>query len=80
MDSRIRSIVEALVTGLDDYELTMLRTLNQPNDDLVIRIGAGGVSEGQADLSLSNANDLDAALNEIERLLANKHYLIEYYL
>jgi len=73
-------ILITTVSGLDDYELEMIETLNQPNDHLVVNVGANNFTHSKVDLQLDDSTNRDGAMGEIERLLASKKYLVEYYL
>ena len=73
-------ILITTVSGLDDYELEMIETLNQPNDHLVVNVGANNFTHSKVDLHLDDSTNRDGAMGEIERLLASKKYLVEYYL
>lgn len=73
-------ILITTVPGLDDHEVRMLETLNQPNDLLVVSIGECPLARRAPDLAISDAGSETQAVEEIERLLKDKNYLIEYYL
>ncbi len=73
-------ILITTVSGLDDYELEMIETLNRPHDQLVVNVGANNFTHSKVDLQLDDSTDRDGAMGEIERLLASKKYLVEYYL
>src|SRR5436190_1170901 len=53
----------------DEYELDMLKSLTQPNKTLVIRVGEGSFSDAQADLTLVENEDPQAAVKKIVDLL-----------
>ena len=74
------TILIATVSGLDDYELAMIRTLNHPSDDLVINVGDNHFKENTVDLQIDQIDDVNEAVIEIQQLLASRKYLIEYYL
>ena len=61
-------------------ELEMIETLNQPHDHLVVNVGPNNFTQSQVDLQLDDLSNRDGAIGEIERLLASKKYLVEYYL
>ena len=73
-------ILIATVSGLDDYELAMIRTLNHPSDDLVINVGDNRLKDNTVDLQLDRIDDVGQAVAQVQELLANRKYLIEYYL
>ena len=73
-------ILIATVTDLDDGEMDVIRTLNQPGDLLVVNIGDSALQRHKADLTLPVGGDPGEAASQIERLLQSKHYLPEYYL
>jgi bifunctional enzyme CysN/CysC len=73
-------ILIATVSGLDDYELAMIRTLNHPSDDLVINVGDNRFKDNTVDLQLDRIDDVGQAVAQVQELLANRKYLIEYYL
>ena len=72
-------IVITTVADLDAYEAETLRILGQPNDLLVIRIGADrhGVN---ADLVLAPGTPPADAVVAVRRLLREREVLLEYYL
>jgi len=73
-------ILIATVSGLDDYELAMIRTLNHPSDDLVINVGDNRFKDNTVDLQIDRIDDVGQAVAQVQDLLANRKYLIEYYL
>ena len=72
-------IVITTVADLDTYEAETLRILGEPNDMLVIRIGADrhGVN---ADLALAPDTPPAEAVAAVCRLLREREVLLEYYL
>jgi bifunctional enzyme CysN/CysC len=75
------TIVIAAVSDLDDYELAMIEKLNQPNDLLVVSIGAppdNRLEKRRPDLAIGSEPDMATALKQIETLLQSKSYLVEY--
>jgi bifunctional enzyme CysN/CysC len=72
-------IVITTLADLDAYEAETLRILGQPNDLLVIRIGADrhGVN---ADLVLAPGTPPADAVVAVRRLLREREVLLEYYL
>ena len=73
-------ILITTISGLDDYELEMINTLNKPNDCRVINVGENHFSKSAIDLQLDNVSDLKEAVAEIKTMLAAQKYIIEYYL
>jgi bifunctional enzyme CysN/CysC len=73
-------ILITTISELDDYELDMIRQLNQPNDCRVINIGENLFGHAQIDLQLNKLEEVENAVQRITDLLAKKKYLIEYYL
>ncbi len=73
-------ILIATVSGLDDYELAMIRTLNHPSDDLVVNVGDNRFKANTVDLQIDKIDDVGQAVAQVQDLLANRKYLIEYYL
>jgi hypothetical protein len=72
-------IVITTLADLDAYEAETLRILGEPNDMLVIRIGADrhGVN---ADLVLAPGTPPADAVVAVRRLLREREVLLEYYL
>ena len=71
-------ILITTVSDLDDYELDMIETLNQPNDCLVINVGENRFNKRQVDLQVDANADPTEAIITIKQLLLAKQYLIEY--
>ena len=57
------------ITDIDEYELDMLKSLNQPNKTLVIRVGEGSFSDSKADLTLVENEAPETAVKKIVDLL-----------
>ena len=72
-------IVITTVTDLDAAEAEILRILNEPNDMLVIRVGADHHAVN-ADLVLAPGTPPDKAIAEAYRLLREREVVLEYYL
>ncbi|MDD4889794.1 MAG: GTP-binding protein [Phycisphaerae bacterium] len=76
------------VSDLDDDELDIIATLNQPNDMVIVTVGESELSRRKPDLRLpaigratgAKADPLDSACLAIQELLQNRRYLPEYYL
>ncbi len=73
-------ILIATISDLDDYELEMINTLNQPSDSRVVNIGPSRFSRAEIDLQIDDLSDIEDAVARIKELLTTKEYLIEYYL
>ena len=72
-------IVITTVTDLDAAEAEILRILNEPNDMLVIRVGADHHAVN-ADLVLVPGTPPERAVAEAYRLLREREVVLEYYL
>ena len=72
-------IVITTVTDLDPADAEILRILNEPNDMLVIRVGADQHAVN-ADLVLAPNTPPDKAVAEAFRLLREREVVLEYYL
>jgi bifunctional enzyme CysN/CysC len=66
------------VSDLDDHELDLIDALNQPNELVVINVGASRFTRRQPDLQLDQVTI--GALREIHGLLQARNYIIEYHL
>jgi len=73
-------ILITTVSDLDGYELKMLRTLNSPGETLVVGVGQHGLPAMEVDLKLDVPAERSAAAAKVAGLLAERHYLPEYYL
>jgi adenylylsulfate kinase-like enzyme len=71
-------ILITTVSDLDDYELEMLTTLNEPNDTVVVNIGDCQLTRRSPDLQIDDINDRENAILKIKTSLGAKNYLIEY--
>ena len=72
-------ILITTASDLDDYELEMIKTLNSPNECVVVNIGENRFSKAVVDMQMDSLKDSDTAIKEICELLKAKKYLIEYY-
>ena len=72
-------IVITTVADLDAAEAEILRILNEPNDMLVIRVGADHHAVN-ADLVLAPDTPAERAVAEAYRLLREREVVLEYYL
>lgn len=68
------------LTGIDDYDLEILKMLNTPAEILVICIGANVFSRFPVDLVLSADASMNDAMAEIYGLLRDKEVIVEYYI
>ncbi len=73
-------ILITTVSDLDDHELDMINTLNQPNDYLVINVGHNQFTRTKVDLQVDDLTDQAAQIQQLKELLQSRNYLIEYYL
>jgi bifunctional enzyme CysN/CysC len=73
-------ILITTVSDLDDYELRMIDTLNQPNELLVVSVGENQLSRRQPDLHIEKVTDNVDALRGIHELIQAMNYLMEYHL
>ncbi len=73
-------ILIATVSDLAEYELNVLKTLNQPSDTLVVGLGSKTLSAGLLDLELSSAASTEKAATRVADMLTERRYLPEYYL
>jgi len=72
-------ILITTVSDLDDYELEMIETLNQPNECVIVNIGENRFNKRKVDLQTDNIEDKYGAILQIKELLQSKNYLIEYF-
>ncbi len=68
------------VSDLDDYELDIIDTLNQPNELVVVAVGEHRFARRRSDLDLAPAQVDINGLRQIRELLQSKNYLMEYHL
>jgi bifunctional enzyme CysN/CysC len=57
------------LSNIDEYELDMLKSLNQPRPTLVVNVGESTFTDGSVDLTLAKNQDPKAAVGEIIQLL-----------
>ncbi|MDT8446731.1 MAG: GTP-binding protein [bacterium] len=67
------------LAGVDDYDLEQLKTLNAPNEILVVQVGADGSDKFRPDLSLAAEADPSSAVGSVLELL-NQFQILEYYI
>ena len=65
------------VTGVDSYDLDILRRLNEPNDILVVNATAEDFGSHSDVLNITGTDDTDAAVQEIYSVL-KEHRIVEY--
>jgi bifunctional enzyme CysN/CysC len=68
------------ITDLENYELNMIKTLNQPGDTLVVGADSRTLASDRMDLQLTADLSDDEAAAQIAALLTERNYLPEYYL
>lgn len=73
-------ILVATVSDLEEYELNILNTLNQPGDLLVVGISSKTLPSSRFDLWLDGAIGVEKGATRIADLLTERRYLPEYYL
>jgi bifunctional enzyme CysN/CysC len=73
-------ILITTVSDLDDHELEIIDTLNQPGDLLVVNVGDSRFTRRKSDLELSPLTHVDEAKRAVHQLLVSRSYLPEYYL
>lgn len=71
-------ILITTVSDLDDDELTLIDTLNQPGDLLVVSVGEQRLARRRPDLAIERVGDVGHAATQIERLLEERSFLLEY--
>lgn len=71
-------ILITAISDLDDYELEIIKTLNQPNDCRVVNVGQSQFVNTKVDLQLAETTSVDLAIGEIKQMLAAEQYLIDY--
>jgi bifunctional enzyme CysN/CysC len=57
------------ITDIDEYELDMLKSINQPNKTLVVKVGEGNFADNKADLTLIENEETESAVKKIVDLL-----------
>jgi len=70
----------AALSGIDDYDLETLKTLNAPSEILVISVGDNLFSRYQVDLVVSRDTETGDALPQISRLLREQEIIPEYFI
>jgi len=72
------AILITTASDLDDYELEMLTTLNEPNETVVVNIGQCRLTRRIPDLQIPDINDRQHAMVQIETMLCTKNYFMDY--
>jgi adenylylsulfate kinase-like enzyme len=67
------------LSNIDEYELDMLKSLNQPRPTLVVNVGESTFTDGSVDLTLAKNQDPKAAVGEIIQLLIRSVVLVPEY-
>jgi len=70
----------ATLSDVDDFDLEVLRKLNQPNELFVVSIGETPVSTFPIDVKLPENPGLKEAVKKIAEELTSRNVLIEYYI
>ncbi|OHD70755.1 MAG: adenylyl-sulfate kinase [Spirochaetes bacterium RBG_16_49_21] len=73
-------ILITALTGVDDYDLEILKLLNEPAEIIVINVGPAAFSRFNVDLEIPDDNNLDVAIGDIYELLKKKEVIVEYYI
>ena len=66
------------VSDLDNHELEMLKTLNEPNDTVVVNVGLCRFTGRVPDLQINDIEDREDAMRKIKEMLSARKYLPEY--
>ena len=73
-------ILVATISDLEDYEIDILKTLNEPNEFLMVCVGNPTLNSHSVTLNIPIGDDLKTAANKVKQLLYEKEVLLEYYL
>src|SRR4030067_1114393 len=65
-------ILITALTGVDDYDLEILKLLNEPAEIIVINVGPAAFSRFNVDLEIPDENNHDVAIGDIYELLKKK--------
>lgn len=68
------------LSGIDDYDLEMLKVLNTPAEILVVCLGPNVFTRYGVDLVLPADIAVDGAITQIYKLLREKEVIVEYYI
>ncbi|MEE9914066.1 MAG: 50S ribosome-binding GTPase [Deltaproteobacteria bacterium] len=68
------------LSGIDDYDLEILKMLNTPAEILVVCVGNNVFSNFQVDLVIEAEAETDSAVREINELLREKEIVAEYFI
>ena len=66
------------INDADDYDVNKLKTLNYPNDMLVVSLGKTELKDYKADIILDSKPDIRKALEQIMSLLSSQNVIPEY--
>ena len=66
------------ISSADDYDVNKLKTLNYPNDMLVVSLGENELKDYKADIILESKPDIRKALERIMSLLSSQNVIPEY--
>ena len=66
------------ISSADDYDVNKLKTLNYPNDMLVVSLGENELKDYKADIILDSKPDIRKALERIMSLLSSQNVIPEY--
>lgn len=72
-----------LITSLsdaDDFEVDMIKKLNQPSDCVVVNVGQNRFVTSKVDLQLETLDNIPHAIARVGEHLKKKEYLVEYHL
>ena len=69
-------IMITTASGLDDYEVKMLKQLNHPSETIVVNVGENYFNEFEPDLQIDKIKSLSDEAERIEAMLAERGYLL----
>lgn len=68
------------LSGIDDYDLEILKVLNKPAEILVVCVGTNVFSRFKVDLVIAADATTDDAIREVNELLREKEIVAEYFI
>lgn len=68
------------IDNTDEYDLQILKMLNEPNEILVINVGENNLNQSILNLILDKDEDIDRATDKVYQLLKDKSIILEYYI
>ena len=68
------------IPDLDDFEVEILKRLNEPNEILVINTGLNIIGDHSVVLNIAAEEETETAIRKIKDVLRKKDVLLEYYL